>query len=251
MNRVLNHLPSVYGNIKEFQELSQSQANELDLLDVAILQVENDQFILTSSEPAIYRREKELKIIPDKTVESLDFRKKRVLSRMQSNPPYTKRYLKVLLDDLLGENKHVINIDALLFDLEVLVNVESASFYKEVVKMLERIVPLNMSFQTAVILLTEYLVLRCESYSFGVEYKRTNKFSTAPIKGIGRLVEKLIMFEKAYDFPTNYLITNTFKTASSPGLVAEDVTYQLSSEGYTFPTNFPITGKLIARSDGL
>lgn len=249
MTRLLDHLPAMYQDIKEFRELSRTATVEYDGLDTAFEQVENDQFVLTSSEPGIARREKEFEIIPDRSIEDLPFRKRRVLTRMQDNPPYVDEYLKDLLDSLLGKNMTQLEIDRLHLELEVLVHVESASFYMEVQKILERIVPLNVALTTSVLLIKEYLILKTRTYGFDVIYKRTNKFRTAPVDGMGREVEKGVLDGMVYDFPVKFPRTNQFTTASVAGFVAAESGFEVTSEAYSFPANYPVTGKMVARSD--
>src|SRR5690625_6383040 len=113
MTRHLDHLPAYYREIKEFRELSRTATTEYDNIDQAFQQIENDQFVMTSSEPAVERREKDFGIIPDKTVETLPFRKRRLITRMQDNPPYVDEYLKELLDSLLGANMTQLEMDKL------------------------------------------------------------------------------------------------------------------------------------------
>lgn len=240
MNRVLEALPVFYQGIREFNVLSTEQADQLDKLQAAFAQIENDQFILTSSESAIARREKDFRIIPDRRTETLDFRKRRLLARMRSRAPYTLRYLRQLLDSLLGSGKHSIDLDVLLFDLEVLVNVESSSFYNEVVKLLERVVPLNMTLETAVVYLTEYLLLRCESYDFSVEYKVTGKFHTAALEGSGRSMDPLVLLSEAYAFLVRYQVTGKMRTAASPGWVAQTSVLETKAHAYAFETKLPV-----------
>lgn len=248
MTRLLEHLSADYRDIYEFRELSATVSKDLYALDLDWQRVEDDQFIMSSSEPAILRREKEFKILPDRKTETLDFRKRRLLVRMQSNPPYVVAYLKNLLVELLGENRHIIDLDKLLFEMEVLVHVESTSYYDEVVKLLERIVPLNIDLTTAVLLIQEYLVLRTAIYSFPVTYRRTNKFGTASIAGSGRLTERASLGSGAYPFPIDYKRTNKFRTptVSGAGTLTEEA--QIASVAYGFNMNLPVTGKMITRS---
>lgn len=249
MPRHLDHLPAYYREIKEFRELSRTTSKEYDNLDQAFQQIENDQFVMTSSEPAIERREKDFDIIPDKSVETLSFRKRRLITRMQDNPPYVDEYLKELLDSLLGANMTQLEMDKLKLEMEVLVHVESASFYLEVQRIVERIVPLNVDITTAVLLIKEFLILKSKAYGFDVIYNRTNKFGTAPIPGMGREFEKGILDSGDYSFPVNYPRTNQFHTASTPGFVAPESVFESISNAYSFSANYPVTGKMIARSD--
>ena len=210
MSRLLSQLPAYYENIKDFRELSKTVTKSLNDIDEHLLQLRNDQYIISSSKEAIKRREKDFSILADEKNETLGFRKKRLLTRMRSNPPYVLEYLKNMLDSLLGEKKHSIELDKLLFEMEVLVNVDSASFYLEVEKLLERIVPLNIQLTTAVLLIQEYLILQGGAYTFEVEYKRTGNFRTAPIDGMGK-VQTLIHDLETYIFEVSYRRCGKFR----------------------------------------
>ncbi|KAA0944064.1 DUF2313 domain-containing protein [Sporosarcina sp. ANT_H38] len=228
MNRVMEELPAYYRDIMEFQELTKVQSRQLNLIDEAIQQFEDDQYILTSSEPAIYRRENEFNILPDRKTETLDFRKRRLLARKQENSPYTFEYLKQLLDSLIGEKRHILDLDVLLLELEVLVNVESSLFYNEVKKMLERIIPLNIDISTAILLASEYLVFYSRVYHFDVPYKICNTFHTAEIEGgIARI--PITIQDKTYAFDVLYPICNTFVTAAI-AVENEEINVTLASE---------------------
>ena len=63
----MNELPQFYKNIREFRELSQVVVAKWDNVDETLFSVENDQFILTSSETAIKIREKDFGIIADRS----------------------------------------------------------------------------------------------------------------------------------------------------------------------------------------
>ncbi|WJY27486.1 putative phage tail protein [Sporosarcina trichiuri] len=249
MSRLLDHLPADYRKIREFRKLSGSVSTEYDAADRAFEQVENDQFITSSSEPAIARREKPFGIVPDLTVETLPFRKRRLLARMQENVPYVVEYLRELLDSLLGGRLTEIELDSLLFEMEVLVYVESASFYREVEKLLERIVPLNIDLTVAVLMIREVMVLHSAAYAFRVKHKRTNRFRTAAIPGVLRESTQAVLHSADYAFRVEHPRTNRLKTQTVQGLVADEQRLSAACAGYVFPARLPVTGKLVARSE--
>lgn len=209
MNRVMDELPAYYRDIKEFQELTRVQSKRLDHLDGAIQQFEDDQFILTSSEPAIYRREKEFNILPDRTTETLDFRKRRLLGRMMQKAPFTFRYMVQQLDQLVGKSRYTISIDVTNYWLEVLVTVESQSYYKEAADLLERIVPLNLILETGILAAGTIFKVERAVYAFPVYYPITGTFQTGTIYGKGAR-RSLIAKKDAYGFVVKYPITGKF-----------------------------------------
>lgn len=249
MSKLLAQLPAYYRDIREFRELSDSVSSGYDKIDAAFEQMVNDQFVVSSSEPAVARREKYFDIVPDLTIETLAFRKRRLLSRMQENVPYTLEYLKDLLDGLLGGQFTQLELDILLLELEALVYVENASFYLEVERLLERIVPLNIDLTVAVLMLREVLVLHSEAYAFKVKHKRANKFRTASVPGMLRESTQAELHSEYYAFRFKYPRTNKLKTRTTKGLVAELSVLKVACDGYEFPMNLPVAGKLVARSE--
>lgn len=147
-NVYLNELPSFYRKIREFQELSNTVEISWNEIDEAFLNMENDQFILTSGEDAIALREKDFGIAADIHIETLEFRQLRLLTRMQENTNLVYEYLKNILDSMLGKDKYEIDLDIDAFKMDVFVTPETL-LYKEVKSLVERIVPLNIDLRTA------------------------------------------------------------------------------------------------------
>lgn len=148
-NRLLRLLPAYYRDIKEFNELTETEARELDAVYEALQQVDDDMFILTSSEVAIERREKFFRILADPAVEDLDLRKRRIISRQTTSFPFTERFLGSQLRILTGgENRYSVRVDSRNFELHITVQIGVQGGLEEFWYMLERIVPLNMEIFT-------------------------------------------------------------------------------------------------------
>ena len=246
-NAFLNELPYYYSTIREFKELSQIVAQDWEKIDQALELVTQEQFIMTSSEAGVARRELEFGIVADPVNEPLRFRKLRLLSYIQSNPPFTLEYLKNMLDSLLGETNHEIFLDVDTFEMELSVYSPEAVYYKEVERLAERIVPLNIDLVTSIVLIREYMILRFGAYGFDMNYKRTNKFHTEAVPGTGRLEDNLIAKYGAYAFDALYPKTNKFSPTASPGMVVDEQEISLKASAYAFAQGLPITGKFIAK----
>src|SRR5690625_3683538 len=108
-NRILKYLPEIYREIEDYIDISIAESPEFDQMDDAIQQSFDDQYVLTSDESAIRRREKMLGIQADPTTESLQFRKRRILNRYQTKPPFTIRYLQHQLDNLVGPGMTIVS----------------------------------------------------------------------------------------------------------------------------------------------
>lgn len=146
-DRILIHLPEYYGRIEDFKELAETETIELNLMGDAINQLFDDQFVETSGLQAIKQREQMLDIKADPTTETLDFRRRRILNRYQTKPPFTIRYLQQQLDMLVGPGMTIVSVDYENRVLTVTANIDNASVFREVLHTIETIKPANMVYQ--------------------------------------------------------------------------------------------------------
>lgn len=144
---ITEYWPSFYEGIKDFIELAQTEDAELQLSRQAIDQLFDDQFVMTSGNDAIKRREKMLGIQADPTRETLDFRRKRIINRYSTKPPFTIRYLQELMDRLVGPGMTIVSVDVQQFILTVTANIENANVFKEVIRTVETVKPTNLTYQ--------------------------------------------------------------------------------------------------------
>jgi len=171
--RILAYLPVFYREIKDFTELAAAEDAELTLASAAVDQLFDDQFVLTSSIQALKRRESMLGIAADPAKESVEFRRRRILNRYQTKPPFTGRYVQQLLDTLVGPGMTVVKVDVQQFLLTVTASIENANVFREVVHLVETIKPVNLIYQqnTSIrdrIVLKEHLSRRQVDWSYGL-----------------------------------------------------------------------------------
>ncbi|RJX40861.1 DUF2313 domain-containing protein [Paenibacillus pinisoli] len=145
-DRILSHLPDFYNVVEDFLRLGHTESIELDLLQNAVDQLFNDQFVLSAGHQAIRRRELMLEIQADPT-ETLEFRRRRILNRYQTKPPFTVRYLQQQLDMLVGSGMTIVSVDPQAFVLTVTTNLDNASVFREVLHTVETIKPANLLYQ--------------------------------------------------------------------------------------------------------
>lgn len=146
-DRILIHLPAYYGEIEDFTELANTETIELNLVQGGVDQLFDDQFVETSGLQAIKRREQMLGIQADPSTETLDFRRRRILNRYQTKPPFTIRYLQRQLDMLVGPGLTIVSVDYAERVLTVTASIDNASVFKEVLRTIETIKPANMVYQ--------------------------------------------------------------------------------------------------------
>lgn len=146
-DRIARYWPEYLQRIREFQALAAAVGPEIEMLRAAIQQHLDDQFIETASAPAIERRERTLGIQPDPTIETLAFRRTRLLNRFQTKPPFTIRYLQQQLDLLAGPGRAVANVDVKNYLLTVTAAIEDAAVFREIERTIAVIKPANLIYQ--------------------------------------------------------------------------------------------------------
>lgn len=147
MNRFMQYLPDIYEDVLDFVELTETESQEWISVEQAINQLLDDQFVVSASMQAIKRREKILGIQADPATETLEFRRKRLINRYSTKPPFTVRYLQRQLDFLVGAGLTIVSVDPQAFMLTVTTNLDDAAIFKEVEHTVKVLKPANMIYQ--------------------------------------------------------------------------------------------------------
>lgn len=140
---ISKYLIPLLQDYEEFKAISDAINPELEQLWKEIDRFKNNQYIHTSDEYGIKRREKICRIIPKET-ESLDDRKFRLLAKEVDKLPYTKRSLHRKLSSLCGEDGYYLNIDYNNYTVDVGLTIDSTSNIDSVKNILDEIIPENM-----------------------------------------------------------------------------------------------------------
>lgn len=140
------YFPRVYEGVLETQELSKAEEY---LFNTALSRLDAlwaNQFILTCNESGIVKYEKVLGITANPNVESLDFRRMRVMNRYAATPPYTLRWLSSKIDDLLGKGQWEYDIDYKTRTLTIEAAASSESWSHEISVTMTNVKPANLVF---------------------------------------------------------------------------------------------------------
>lgn len=139
--------PSYYEGIQDFQVIAGVEDAELEQALQAVEGQLQDRVVMTAREDAVKRRERMLGIQADPSKESLDFRRRRIVNRYSTKPPFTVRYLQQQLDRLVGKGMTVVSADAQQFVLYVTANIENAAIFQEVQHTVETVKPANLIYR--------------------------------------------------------------------------------------------------------
>ena len=146
-NRPLSSfVPSVYKGIVEMDELTFAEENVMSVARKEMIAAFSNTFVLTADESGIIMFEKMLNIISNAHTEDLEFRRQRILNRMSMSPPFTFRFLKQKLNEIIGEGAWTAYIDFDNYTLYVESSASDQNWHYEVTLTINRIKPCNMVF---------------------------------------------------------------------------------------------------------
>jgi len=96
-----SYVPQIYKGFTEMEDLIAVEDNILDEAENEKKNLEDNQYVLTANEYGIEQYEDMLDIIPNPAVETLQFRRDRIINRLSMTPPFTFRFLKKKLDEII------------------------------------------------------------------------------------------------------------------------------------------------------
>lgn len=148
-NRPLSSfVPSIYKDIVEMDSLIRSEEQLMGIARREMTTVFANTFVVTADETGIKMFEDMLGILSSPS-ESLEFRRQRVLNRLSMSPPFTFRFLKQRLDEIIGVGAWSAYIDFDTYTLYVESSAVDQHWYTEMEFTINRIKPCNIVFTNA------------------------------------------------------------------------------------------------------
>ena len=108
---LLSLLPPWYREVLDYQQICLTEQQQFEALAEEIVGVADNFFFQTMDERAVGMWEQVFRIVPNPQVESLAFRRTRVLNRISTRPPYTLGFLYQKLDELIGPGEWKVTVD--------------------------------------------------------------------------------------------------------------------------------------------
>lgn len=140
------YIPRVYEGVKEMDVLTDVQEQWFNIL-ISITNKEYARmFIQTCDEIGVARFESIFKITPNPQIESLEFRKQRLLIRCNTTLPYSTVWFKVYLNAVIGEHNYELDIN---YDEDIITlygYLLDYSWSREVSNVIRDVKPCNMVF---------------------------------------------------------------------------------------------------------
>lgn len=141
--------PSVIEEMEEMQAIFAAEEKVGEKFEKRIEECDQNTAISTANEVGIERREKILKVIPQDT-EDMEERRFRVMAMWNDSYPYTQESLLVRLDELLGKENYTLAVVPEEMSLTCLIELEKQRMEAELRKLLEKIVPLNITIDVQI-----------------------------------------------------------------------------------------------------
>lgn len=139
-------LPPWYQEVLDYQQICQTEAEQLNALADEIIAVADNMFFQTMDESAISLWEQVLQIVPNPTTEDLAFRRYRVINRLSTRPPFTIWFLCQKLDELIGPNEWAVNIDYPNYSMTIQTPLQNAIYETETRYTVNRIKPAHIAW---------------------------------------------------------------------------------------------------------
>lgn len=148
--KLQDYLPPILLKTYEFPLLCETEQPEIDRLHDAADAVLDAQFISTAGETAIARYEKIFGVVPQDT-DTLDERRFKVLTRINTQLPFSVRRLRQQLATLCGEDGYKLEVGGGKYTLTVKVALTAKRNQQAVEELLADIVPANMVCTTSLL----------------------------------------------------------------------------------------------------
>lgn len=144
---LVDFLHELYENNKDAFVAIDSIQPELDTINQTLLNYFLDTFPKTATEAGIKRWETLLGIIANPDIETLRFRRERIINRLISNIPYTETSLRQVLDNIMGEGNWEYTLDYRNYTLSIYSTIPGQSWWSELELTLTNMIPANLVWQ--------------------------------------------------------------------------------------------------------
>ncbi len=189
-------LPPWYRDNLDYQQICSTEETAFDTLFGHVMSVTDNLFFQTMDEGAVRQWESVLSIIPNPLTETLEFRRARLINRINTRPPFTLRFLYQKLDELIAPNQWQVAMDYANHTLYVQSSAENQLYAIEIAYTMENIKPahivyINAPFLQTGLVLSEEIELFQQTfhYTLGSWGLGTLPFATDQSKGVIKMPE--------------------------------------------------------------
>lgn len=157
-------VPHIYKDVVEMDAIIDTEQEQLSYAQYEASQAFANTFVRTANYEGIEMFELMLDIVANPQTETLDFRRQRILNRLTMSPPFTFRFLKKKLDEIIGKDAWNASVDFGNYTLYVESSAINQNWYQELEFTINQIKPCNMIFTN--VPLTALLIAIGEEISY-------------------------------------------------------------------------------------
>ncbi|MED4399764.1 putative phage tail protein [Metabacillus fastidiosus] len=204
--RMIDTLPSYYNESPEVDAIKEANAIEIERKRTEARDL-LDQFFVNTAVWGLNDWERVLALSP-MPHSSLEFRRQRILAKLNGTAPATAKYLTDLV------NVYVKNKDARIVEynseyrFEAEIPLKSDINTDDIRQAVEEVKPAHLGFGISGTI-EDIVSVTSREYSFEVPYKICNLFRTDDAKGIGINIKSTVS-TREYGFDVSYLICGEF-----------------------------------------
>lgn len=169
------YLPTWFRGILDYQELEKAEAGQFEAFAALLDAVHRNFFVTTADEGTVRDWENLLSIVPDPDIETLAFRRARIINRLSSTPPFTLKFLYERLDLLIGAGEWAVTVDYGNYTLYVEAAAENQAWASEVLATINTVKPCHIVYRSrplipAFLTLSETVSLSKTAYNYRLAY---------------------------------------------------------------------------------
>ena len=154
---LISYQSKIIQEIREFKVLSEIENSKLECVWQAVEDAINDQFATSLTDNGCKRWENIMEINA-KDTDDLDFRRFRILSKLNEQLPYTYRMLEIQLQTLCGDNGYKMILRNNEYTLVVKIALASKNKYSDVESTLRKYVPANIVLDVSLMYNTHEII---------------------------------------------------------------------------------------------
>lgn len=188
---ILRYLPDWFRQIKDYRELMKTESGQLEALAAFMEAVHGNFYLKKADMQTVADWEGLFGITPDPSVETLEFRRSRIINRLSATPPFSLTFLYERLDLLIGKDKWSVVMDYPNYTLYVEASAENQAWAGEVLATINTIKPCHIAYVsrplvTSSICINETVALTelIQHYRLGYWGLGARAFSSMEDKGV-------------------------------------------------------------------
>lgn len=243
---LLQYLPTWYKPIQEYQQLCQTESQELELLAEAMHAVKDNFYFQTMTESGVEEWEQVFGIVPNLSTEDLEFRRARVLNRISTKPPFTLGFLYRKLDELIGPGEWTVTVDYPNYTLYIEAAAQDVNWSGEISYTINKIKPahiayINRPFVRSGLLLSETVshAQRAYNYVLGSWQLGVLPFATDTDLGVIKLPETPSVQAQLLNDTANFVLGDIASAQLNGSIAVASI--NKSQSGSTVTVEYTVT----------